>query len=64
MFKNLTCFSLLYLEYHICERKCDLESPREEEYTPLVPATGLSTMPMGTNKKGTNMHYKSHDGSL
>lgn len=54
----------MYSEYHICERKCDLESIGEKEYTPLFPATGLSTMPMGTNKEGTNIHYKSQDGSL
>lgn len=64
MFRNLTRFSLLYSEYHICERKCDLESPGEKEYTPRFPATSLSTTPIGTNKEGTNMHYKSQDGSM
>lgn len=64
MFRNLTRFSLMYSEYHICERKCDLESPGEKEYTPHFPATGLSTMPLRTNKEGTYIHYKSQDGSL
>lgn len=64
MLRNLTRFSLLYSEYHVCESKGNLESPEEEECIPLFPATDLSTMPMGTNKEGTNMHYKSQDGSL
>lgn len=64
LFRNITRISLLYSEYHICERKDNLESPEKEECKPLLPATGLSTMPLGTNKEGTSMHYETQDGSL
>lgn len=59
LFRNITRISLLYSEYHICERKGNLESPEKEECIPLFPATDLSTMPLGTNKEGTSMHYES-----
>lgn len=64
LLRNSTRCSLLYSEYHICESKGDLESSEEEEYIPLFPTTDLSTMPMGTNEKGTSMHYERLDGSL
>lgn len=39
-----------YSEYHICKTKSDVESPGEEELTPLFRATDLNQME--SNKKG------------
>lgn len=64
LLRNITPISLLYSEYHNCERKGDLESHIEEECEPIFPATDLNKIHMETNKEGTSMHYESPDGLL
>lgn len=64
LLRNITRISLLYSEYHICEKKGDLESHIEEECKPLFPATDLNKIHMETNEEGTSTLYESPDGSL
>lgn len=63
LLRNVTRISLYYLGYHSCKRKSDIES-LGGECIPLLPTTDLNKMLMGTNKKGTSMHYENPDGSL
>lgn len=56
-------FFFLNSEYYICDTKCDIESPGEENCKQLLSTTDMRNMPMGTNK-GTSMHYESPDGSF
>lgn len=51
-------------EYHICERKSDVESLGEEECKPFLSTANLNKMPLGTNNEGAGMHYESPDGLL
>lgn len=56
LFRIITRIFYFHSEYHICERKSDVESPGEGECKPLLPTTDLNKMPLGTNKEGTSMH--------
>lgn len=64
LIRIITRIFLFCSEYHICERKSDVESPGEEESIPLFSATDLNKMPILTEVEGTRMHSENPDVSL